>query len=114
MKNKEYQEKGRVYFPPEWAPQDAVMLTWPHEDTDWAPMLPQVELTFAQIAREILLREKLLVVCRDSSKIKRHFTDKEISNIIFYEIPSDDTWARDHGPICTFHDEHSRGQRLSV
>ncbi|MGY8876503.1 MAG: agmatine deiminase family protein, partial [Pseudoalteromonas sp.] len=28
---------------PEWAEQDAVMLTWPHKDTDWADNLARVE-----------------------------------------------------------------------
>jgi len=41
------------------------------------------------------------VVCRESATIKPHFTSKEISTIRFYEIPCNDTWARDHGPLCT-------------
>ncbi len=93
---------NRICFPPEWAPQDAVMLTWPHEDTDWASMLPGVEPVFVQIAREVVRREKLLVVCRDQERIKRLFIPEETSAMFFYEIPSNDTWARDHGPICTF------------
>ena len=26
---------------PEWFPQSSVQLTWPHAETDWAPMLEQ-------------------------------------------------------------------------
>ena len=38
---------------PEWAAQDAVMLTWPHSQTDWAGFLAEVEQTFYQIATTI-------------------------------------------------------------
>lgn len=26
-------------LPAEWEPHGAVMLSWPHKDTDWAPVL---------------------------------------------------------------------------
>ena len=31
-----------VILPAEWYPQSAVQLTWPHENTDWAPILDEV------------------------------------------------------------------------
>jgi len=31
-----------VRFPAEWEPSDAVLIAWPHDDTDWAYMLPDV------------------------------------------------------------------------
>lgn len=88
-------------MPAEWEDQEAVMLTWPHEGTDWAGMLSEVEGCYVLIAREILRREKLLVVCRNREATARHFTAEEQQKICFYEIPSNDTWARDHGPIAT-------------
>lgn len=102
MRNQEHPESEKVYFPPEWAPQDGVMLTWPHEGTDWAGMLTEVEETYLEIAREVIRREKLLVVCHDIAKISQKFTDEELASIGFYEIPNNDTWARDHGPLSTF------------
>lgn len=64
-------------LPAEWEPQSGVQLTWPHEATDWAPMLDEVLTTYRAMAREIEKREKLLVV----------------------GPPTNDTWARDHGFI---------------
>jgi agmatine/peptidylarginine deiminase len=64
-------------LPAEWEPQSGVQLTWPHADTDWAPMLNEVVFTYRQIAREISKREPLLVA----------------------GPPTNDTWARDHGFI---------------
>ena len=38
------------YFPPEWAPQSAVMLTWPRQDGDFADHFNEVEGNFVEIA----------------------------------------------------------------
>ena len=64
----------------EWEPQSMVQLTWPHEDTDWAPMLPEITAVYEEMAREIAKREPLLIVAPE-------------------EFISNDTWARDHGFI---------------
>jgi agmatine deiminase len=94
------------FFPPEWFEQDGVMLTWPHKSTDWAPVLPEVERTYLNIAREIIKKEKLLIVCENKEQLRGHFTEEELSAVRFCEIPSNDTWARDHGPVFTF--EHGK------
>ncbi len=62
----------------EWEHQSMVQLTWPHEGTDWAPILDEITAVYENMAREIRKREPLLVV--DT-------------------IPHNDTWARDHGFI---------------
>ena len=36
----------------EWEPQSAVQLTWPHKDTDWAPILPEITAVYEEMARE--------------------------------------------------------------
>lgn len=94
----------RPYLPPEWAPQSGVMLTWPHRHGDWASRLDQVEPAFAAIAREISRREKALVVCYDephrahvAARLKEAGT--EADRLVLAVAPSNDTWARDHGPI---------------
>ena len=40
----------------EWEPQSAVQLTWPHKDTDWAPILPEITAVYEEMAREIKKR----------------------------------------------------------
>jgi len=76
-----------------------VMLTWPHEDTDWSEMLEEVEECYIAIAKAISKREKLLIVCRDALSLKTRLSDCLTENIILAELPSNDTWARDHGAI---------------
>ncbi|MDH6341996.1 agmatine deiminase [Parabacteroides sp. PFB2-12] len=94
--------KESILFPAEWYPQSAVQLTWPHEDTDWAPILDEVIPCFVAIAHEILKREKLVVVCRDEQLLRNQLGDIDDSRLIVREIESNDTWARDHGGISVF------------
>ena len=88
---------------PEWAPQSAVMLTWPHERTDWADMLADIENVYVQMVEAISPRERLLIVC-NSNLHKQHILQQlsvpAQDKCIFAVSDSDDSWCRDHGPIC--------------
>ena len=37
----------------EWEPQSMVQLTWPHEGTDWAPILDEITAVYEEMASEI-------------------------------------------------------------
>ena len=99
-------------LPAEWEPQRFVQLTWPHTDTDWAPMIDEVTDCFAEIALAILRFEPLLVVCADIDQVKQLLLAKMKQKgepaaalpetIRLVELPSNDTWARDHGGITVF------------
>jgi agmatine deiminase len=95
-------ETFNTVLPAEWAPQSAVQLTWPHEDTDWAPYLEEAEQCFAEIANAIAERQKLLIVCRSEAEVRPFLKKASLENVRFAEMPTNDTWARDHGPITIF------------
>ncbi len=86
-------------LPPEWAPQQFVQLTWPHEQTDWVDMLDEVNQCFVEIARHIIQHQNLVIVCRDAAQIKTLLKEIDFNRITLVELPTNDTWARDHGGI---------------
>ena len=90
-------------FPAEWEPQWGVQLTWPHAATDWAPILEEITETYKEIAREISAREALLIVAPESARPTISYP--------LSAIPSNDTWARDHGFI-TLVDDQGHAQLL--
>jgi agmatine/peptidylarginine deiminase len=93
-----------IIFPAEWHPQSAVQLTWPHKLTDWAPMLDEVLPCFVAVAREVTKRETLLIVCPDEAEVRRQLGNTvDQSRILFREMETNDTWARDHGGITVIH-----------
>ena len=78
----------------EWEPQSAVQLTWPHKDTDWAPILPEITAVYEEMAREIKKHENLLIVAPESLQSHLSPLTSHLSS-----FTSNDTWARDHGFI---------------
>lgn len=91
-----------IYYPAEWVKQSGIQITWPHAGSDWADMLEEVTDSYISLSKEILKREKLLVVIPRGYDIREYFTKEEQSNLICAEIGSNDTWARDHGAISVF------------
>ena len=89
---------------PEWAEQDAVMLTWPHKDTDWADNLARVEPVYVELAKHITTQQQLVIVAHNSA-LKMHITallnsaNISLNRVHFVVTPTNDTWARDHGPL---------------
>jgi agmatine deiminase len=69
-------------LPAEWEPQDAVLLAWPHERTVWASCLANAQKVFGEIEAAIRRFEQVVVVRPDA-----------------HDLPCNDIWARDFGPI---------------
>jgi agmatine deiminase len=57
------------------------------------------------IAFEISKREKLIIVCPDKADLLQKLSHCKLENIRFSELPVNDTWARDHGPVTVFIDD---------
>jgi len=91
-------------LPAEWESQDAVILTWPHEKTDWLPMLARVEACYLTIV-DILLRYVNVVIISHPDIIHTLYpalqkkTAHHRYSISIYIAENNDTWTRDHGPI---------------
>ncbi len=96
-------------LPAEWAVQQAVQLTWPHAQTDWAPRLAQVQSVFAQIGAEISRRQELWVAVNDHDSHEDCLQALEragatLDRCRLFRVPSNDSWVRDHGPILLKND----------
>ena len=101
MTNKQLGKEAVWRLPAEWEPQEGVQLTWPHAATDWAPILDEITATYEVMAREIAKRERLLIIAPKGealSPLTSHL----------YPLPSNDTWARDHGFISLVDDQGHR------
>ena len=91
---------------PEWAPQQAVMLAWPHEGTDWAPWLAAIERDYVELAAAIATEVTPLVLCRDAEHRAHidtllHGRCVHAPRIVISQY--NDTWCRDYGPVTVSH-----------
>lgn len=103
-------KKYSFYFPPEWHPQSAIQLTWPHKETDWNYMLEEITACFVNIARVILQYQKLIIVCPDANIVRKELgiSGPNPENLIVVELSTNDTWARDHAGISVFGEDGER------
>lgn len=90
-----------IRFPAEWEPLDGVLLTWPHQNSDWADLFPKVELYYFNLANQIAQYAKVIIAA------PKGYTDiiqrsMQSNNYQIFEVNSNDTWARDHGPITIY------------
>lgn len=101
MQKEDLQSTYRL--PAEWEAQWGIMLTWPHEETDWAYCLEEITETYLQLAEAITRHEHLLVVepHRDYARrlLAQRLSPTQQAMVRYHTCPSNDTWARDHGPI---------------
>ena len=91
-------------LPAEWEPQSAVLIAWPHAGTDWADRLASVETTYVALAAAVVRYQSLIIVVPDAelhahveARLREHGVD--LKRVRFVELPYDDTWLRDSGPI---------------
>lgn len=93
-----------MILPAEWEPQRFVQLTWPHEETDWAPYLKSALECFTHLAEAITRFETLLIVTPEPETVEEQLLRSgkvNMERVVMAECPTNDTWARDHGMICT-------------
>ena len=86
-------------LPPEWHPQDAILMAWPHALTDWVPMLAEVQECYRHIIAAIIDHEPVLLVTPDVPATRQALAAIDNGRIIYHAIDTNDTWARDFGPI---------------
>lgn len=87
----------------EWEPQDAVMLTWPHKATNWHPVLEDIVQLYEALVT-VICDYADLVIAAPADEIESVRNRLEVMGVPseyvhLYPVASNDTWARDHGPL---------------
>lgn len=87
-------------LPAEWENEGAILLSWPHEDTDWAGMLVRVTKCYVALSKAIIESgQKLIIVAPDTTLPRKLLASLPRDRVIFADVPTNDTWTRDFGPI---------------
>ena len=100
-----------IVMPAEWEKQQCVLMSFPHEETDWHDTNNEAELKasltpFIRIAQAIAYGQAVYIICKDKTKISSLFCSPR--NLTFIEIPTNDTWIRDYGYISIKEDEKNK------
>jgi len=100
----------RRRFPAEWEAQDAVLLAWPHADSDWGPVLDQVGPVYLDLTHQISRFQTVVIVVPEADRVTR-LLEREglLSNRVrVFNIPTNDTWTRDFGPLTVLEEGRPR------
>ena len=81
-----------------------MLIAWPHEGTDWCARLLETESSYVALVSVIARFERVLVCVPDDAVRERAVEllgagGADLSKVRFVEIPYDDTWLRDSGPL---------------
>ncbi|WP_028669959.1 agmatine deiminase family protein [Saccharospirillum impatiens] len=101
------------YLPAEWYPQDAILITWPHPDSDWADVLADAEDVYLDLLSSLSHTQDVVIQVHasiDTDRLKVLFERDGINQARCHLVLVDgnDTWARDHGPITVLEDDQPR------
>jgi agmatine deiminase len=98
-------------MPAEWEPHEATYIVWPHNLDTWPGKFEPIPMAFAQIAAAIGICEPVRILLRDRSESAevRELINEAVASMVgegeteyaseYAEVPTNDSWIRDHGPI---------------
>lgn len=103
--------ENTLRFPAEWELQSAILLAWPHAQTDWAERLESVEAAYTTLITAITRFQPVLLCVADEA-LRQHAVDRlagsgaQMDRVHFAIVEYDDTWLRDSGPITLCGHDH--------
>jgi agmatine deiminase len=83
----------------EWEPHAATWLAWPHRKATWLGDFSAIPPVFARIARLLASYEPVRVIASGAvlDEAREHLGG--VGNLELVDIPTDDAWLRDTGPM---------------
>lgn len=100
-------------MPAEWEPHEATWLSWPHNRESWPDRFDGIPKIWAEMAFHLHQDEKVFINVA-SDEMEREARDLltargvNLDQIRFFRHPTDDAWARDHGPIFIVRDHDNK------
>src|SRR5262245_36242222 len=87
-------------FPAEWERHAATWLSWPHNRSSWPGKFEPVPAAWAALARTLAEFEPVHTLAgRPEVMAEALRLVGEVPNVHLHDIPTNDAWTRDHGPM---------------
>lgn len=90
-------------LPAEWERIGAVLLAWPHGNTDWAYMLDEINACYVRLCEALSEVTQLIIATPDHCSLMPLILMSDIKpeHLQWFTVETNDTWTRDYGPIVT-------------
>ncbi|EAJ0336020.1 agmatine deiminase family protein [Campylobacter lari] len=86
----------------EWEKQELLLLSLPHENSDWKPYLEEILQSYEEFVKAVANFQKVLLIAPSEKDFQRF---KHIENVDFFKCDTNDTWIRDFGAIDVCEDD---------
>lgn len=94
-------------WPAEWERHEATWLAWPHNRETWPGKFDAIRPVFIRFVEQLAQHERVEILAGSASvweDAQRHVGHLE--NVRLWDIPTNDAWCRDHGPMFLCGPEH--------
>jgi len=85
-------------MPPEWTPHERTLMAWPCRRELWGGQLRPAKAESAGVANAVAAFEPVTMVARDATDAAEARAALD-GNVEIVQLPVDDSWLRDSGPI---------------
>lgn len=90
----------RYRMPAEWEPHAATWLAWPHKEASWPGNFGPIPEVWAALAGILAEREPVHILAGGEGVMAQaRAMTGHLGNVVWHDIPTDDAWIRDHGPM---------------
>lgn len=89
-------------MPAEWHPHSATWMSWPFDEEMWHGKLAEVRAEYTELVKTISRFEPVHLLLRDAearSSAREALQGVSPSQLTLHDLPLDDVWLRDNGPI---------------
>jgi predicted amidohydrolase len=93
-------------MPPEWAPHERTLMAWPARRSLWGKAFDRAKADYAETANTIAEFEPVTMVVQPGAADEARRALTETIDVV--ELPIDDSWLRDSGPIFLLGRDGSR------
>jgi agmatine deiminase len=98
-------QASRYRMPAEWESHEACIMAWPARDESFAPYFERAKEEYAAVANAIAAFEPVAMVTNPGQAGEAR--QRCSSAVEILEVPIDDSWTRDSGPVMVV-DENGR------
>jgi agmatine deiminase len=98
-------------LPAEWEPHAATWLAWPHRKATWLGDFALIPGVFEKVARLIARYEPVRIVAAGAVLADARARLDGVANVEFIDLPTNDSWLRDTGPVFVVPREATSGAK---
>ncbi|MCG8584527.1 MAG: agmatine deiminase family protein, partial [Pirellulales bacterium] len=99
-------------WPAEWEPHAATWVAWPHNRETWPGKFEPIPQLWTELVQVLAEHETVNILAGGGDAMR----DAEahvgsVTNVVLHDIPTNDAWTRDHGPVFL---KHTTSDALAV